>query len=49
MATTKKTSTKTIKKATRNAVAAEQEGNYGYDEIAKVGGENVTISLEKVA
>ena len=26
-----------------------QEGNYGYDEIAKVGGENVTISLEKVA
>ena len=25
-----------------------QEGNYGYDEIAKVGGENVTISLEKV-
>ena len=26
-----------------------QEGNYGYDEIAKVGGENVVISLEKVA
>ena len=26
-----------------------QEGNYGYDEIAKVGGENVTISLEKAA
>ena len=26
-----------------------REGNYGYDEIAKVGGENVTISLEKVA
>ena len=26
-----------------------QEGDYGYDEIVKVGGENVTISLEKVA
>ena len=25
-----------------------QEGNYEYDEIAKVGGENVVISLEKV-
>ena len=25
-----------------------QEGNYEYDEIAKGGGENVTISLEKV-
>ena len=49
MATTKKTSTKTIKKATKKTVAAEQEGNYGYDEIAKAGGENVTISLKKVA
>ena len=34
-------------KAETLAVKMVQDGNYGYDEIAKVEGENVTISLEK--
>ena len=35
----------------KNEVLAEEltrEGNYAYDEIVKVNGENLTISLEKV-
>ncbi len=29
------------------AIDLGEEGNYAYDEIAKVAGENVTLSLEK--
>lgn len=31
-----------------NATEINQKGNYAYDEIAKIGGENITISLEKI-
>ena len=31
-----------------NATEISKEGNYAYDEIAKIGGENITISLEKI-
>jgi isoleucyl-tRNA synthetase len=31
-----------------NAVEVNREGNYAHDEIAKINGENITISLEKV-
>ena len=31
-----------------NATEINREGNYAHDEIAKIGGENITISLEKI-
>ena len=31
-----------------NAVEVNREGNYAHDEIAKINGENITISLEKI-
>ena len=31
-----------------NATEISKEGNYTHDEIAKIGGENITISLEKI-
>ena len=31
-----------------NATEINREGNYTHDEIAKIGGENITISLEKI-
>ena len=31
-----------------NATEISKEGNYAHDEIAKIGGENITISLEKI-
>ena len=31
-----------------NATEINMEGNYTHDEIAKIGGENITISLEKI-